>query len=94
MVLVYVLYSLVIIQAILFLLYFTGKGYIMSLMWEVTSIIIRALLHVFMSGFRWILPSKRKSLRKEIALVTGAASGIGRLMALRLASKGLYCVTI
>lgn len=92
MVLVYVLYSLVIIQAILFLLYFTGKGYIMSLMWEVTSIIIRALLHVFMSGFRWILPSQRKSLRKEIALVTGAASGIGRLMALRLASKGCRVV--
>jgi len=41
-----------------------------------------------MSGFKWILPSQRKSLRKDIALVTGAASGIGRLIALRLASKG------
>ena len=89
MVLVYVLYSLVILQGILFLLYFTGKGYIMSLMWEIAFIILRVLLHVFMSGFRWILPSQRKSLRKDIALVTGAASGIGRLMALRLASKGL-----
>ena len=94
MVLVYVLYSLVIIQGILFLLYFTGKGYIMSLLWEFTTIIIRSLVYVFMSGLRWILPSQRKSLRNEIALVTGAASGIGRLMALRLASKGLYCVTI
>lgn len=89
MVLIYVLYSLVIFQGILFLLYFTGKGYIMSVMWEFTFIIIRASLHVCLSGFRWILPSQRKSLRKDIALVTGAASGIGRLIALRLASKGL-----
>lgn len=89
MVLVYVLYSLVIFQGILFLLYFTGKGYIMSLMWEFAFIIVRVFLHVSMSGFKWILPSQRKSLRKDIALVTGAASGIGRLIALRLASKGL-----
>lgn len=92
MVLVYVLYSLVIFQGILFLLYFTGKGYIMSLMWEFAFIIVRVFLHVSMSGFKWILPSQRKSLRKDIALVTGAASGIGRLIALRLASKGCRMV--
>ena len=89
MVLVYVLYFLVIFQGILFLLYFTGKGYIMSLMWEIVSIAIRVLLHVSLSGLRWILPSQRKSFRHDIALVTGAASGIGRLIALSLAAKGL-----
>ena len=63
----------------------------MSLMWEFASIIIRVLLHVFLSGLRWIFPPQRKSLLKDIALVTGAASGIGRLIALRLAAKGLCC---
>ncbi|KAL9970363.1 hypothetical protein ACROYT_G022721 [Oculina patagonica] len=92
MVLVYVVYALVIFQAILFLLYFTGKGYIMSVMLEVAHITLRVLLHVFMSALRWILPSQRKNLRKDTALVTGAASGIGRLIALRLAAKGCRMV--
>ncbi|KAL9970364.1 hypothetical protein ACROYT_G022723 [Oculina patagonica] len=90
--LVFVVYVLVIFQAILFLLYLTGKGYIMSMMLELAYITLRVLLHVFMSALRWILPSQRKSLKKDIALVTGAASGIGRLIALRLAAKGCKVV--
>ena len=88
MVLVYIVYALVIFQGILFLLYLMGKGYIMSMMLELAYITLRVLVYVFMSTLRWILPSKRKSLQEDIALVTGAASGIGRLIALRLAVKG------
>ena len=89
MALVYVLYGLMIIQGILFALYFTGKGYVMSMMWEFACIILRVWLCVLESGLKWILPAQRKNIHGEIALVTGAASGIGRLIALRLAFKGL-----
>lgn len=89
MALVYVLYGLMIIQGILFALYFTGKGYVMSMMWEFACIILRVWLCVLESGLKWILPAQRKNIHGEIALVTGAASGIGRLIALRLAVKGL-----
>ena len=93
MVLVYVVYALVIFQGILLLLYLTGKGYIISMMLELAYITLRVFLHVFKSLLRWILPPQRKSLRDDTALVTGAASGIGRLIALRLADKGTSGLT-
>ena len=89
MALVYVLYALMIIQGILFALYFTGKGYVMSMIWEIAYVMLRVWLCVIESAMKWILPSQRKDIRGEIALVTGAASGIGRLIALGLAAKGL-----
>ncbi|PFX18055.1 epidermal retinol dehydrogenase 2-like [Stylophora pistillata] len=92
MALVYVLYALMIIQGILFALYFTGKGYVMSMIWEIAYIMVRVWLCVIESAMKWILPSQRKDIRGEIALVTGAASGIGRLIALGLAAKGCKLV--
>ena len=36
---------------------------------------------------RWITPSRYKSVEGEVCLITGAASGIGRLMALEFARR-------
>lgn len=89
MALVYVIYALMTIQGILFALYFTGKGYVIGMIWEIACVILRVWLYVFESATKWIFPPQRKNIRGEIALVTGAASGIGRLIALGLAAKGL-----
>ena len=69
------------------ILHFTGKGYIISLIFELGFLSFRVLISFTQSAFKWVLPS-RKSLLGELALVTGAASGIGRLISLRLAEKG------
>lgn len=92
MALVYVLYALMTIQGILLALYFTGKGYVIGMIWEIACVILRVWLYVFESAMKWIFPPQRKNIRGEIALVTGAASGIGRLIALGLAAKGCKLV--
>ena len=88
MVLVYVLYGVIVFQCFLFILYFSGNWFRMSLLLEFTQLSFRVFLCIFKSMLRWILPKQRKSVRDDIALVTGAASGIGRLMAIDLAKKG------
>ena len=85
--LVCLLYALVALQGFIVILHFTGKGYIISLIFELTFLSFRVLISFSQSAFRWVLPP-RKSLHAELALVTGAASGIGRLISLRLAEKG------
>lgn len=85
--LVCLLYALVALQGFIVILHFTGKGYIISLIFELTLLSFRVLISFSQSAFKWVLPS-RKSLQGELALVTGAASGIGRLISLRLAEKG------
>jgi hypothetical protein len=83
---IWILYLIIVLQAILFILYFTG-------MWDVVifvQILCRVFGHVLESVISCLLPAKRKSLRGELALVTGAASGIGRLTALNLAKEGKY----
>lgn len=85
--LVCLLYALVALQGFIVILHFAGKGYIISLIFELTFLSFRVLISFSQSAFRWVLPP-RKSLHGELALVTGAASGIGRLISLRLAEKG------
>lgn len=86
---IYFLYFILLVQAVLFILYFAG-------LWDVVifvKILFNILGHVFQSAFSYVLPPQRKSLKGELALVTGAASGIGRLTALKLAKQGKisYC---
>nr|UST29446.1 17 beta-hydroxysteroid dehydrogenase 13 [Haliclona caerulea] len=85
---IWVLYLILFIQAILFILYFTG-------MWDVViffQVLLRVFLHVIESLISIFLPSKRKNLRGETVLITGAASGIGRLTAINLAKEGCKLV--
>ena len=42
--------------------------------------------------FRWIYPDV-KNIEGDIALITGGGSGIGRLMAIKLANLGAIIVT-
>ena len=83
-----ILYALVAFQGIILFLHFTGKGFIISFAFEFSFLCLRVFYHIARSGMKWILPPPRKNLQGELALITGAASGIGRLMSLRLAEKG------
>lgn len=87
-----ILYALVAFQGIILFLHFTGKGFIISLAFEFSFLCLRVFYHIARSGMKWILPPPRKNLQGELALITGAASGIGRLMSLRLAEKGCKLV--
>lgn len=55
---------------------------------EFTRVSAQALICVAESASKWFLSPKRKKLEGEIALVTGGASGIGRLVALSLGKRG------
>lgn len=84
------MYLILFIQAILFILYFAG-------LWDIVifiQILFRILGHVFESAISYLLPANCKSLKGELALVTGAASGIGRLTALKLAKQGMFLAII
>ena len=57
---------------------------------EFAQVCFHLAVCVVESSIKWICPwmRQRKNLNKELVLITGAASGIGRLIALRLAKKG------
>ena len=56
--------------------------------------ILEILLIFYLFFFRWVYPAGfTKSVEGEIVLITGGGSGIGRLMALKLAKLGAVIVT-
>lgn len=46
------------------------------------------LIHFFLKLIQLFIPKRKKSLKNEIVLITGAASGIGKLMAYKFAAQG------
>ena len=85
-----ILYILLAIQTLLYFLYFSGNWFILQFTIEFGQVCFRVVLCLIESSIKSVFPwcSPRKDLRKELILITGAACGIGRLIALRLAKKG------
>ena len=52
--------------------------------------LIKIIWYTVVGIFKFFMPVQKKDVKKEIVLVTGSASGIGRLMAIRFAEQGAY----
>lgn len=91
---VQIIYVVLAIQTLFFFLHFTGNWFIMKVVVEFGQVCFHIALCIVESSIKWICPWlwQRKNLKKELILITGAASGIGRLIALRLAKKGCRLV--
>ena len=58
-----------------------------------TSIFLGKFLYYFLESlFYKIIPKKKKDVTGEIVLITGAASGLGRLLAIKFARLGAILV--
>eukprot|EP00795_Rhopilema_esculentum_P006865 gene6865-12464_t len=63
-----------------------------ALIIEFIKTIIDVNIIILLSIIRFFVPAKKKDLSGEIAVITGAAGYIGRLLALRFAAKGAAVV--
>ena len=64
------------------------------LIFEVLRFFLKLIFQALSSIIMWFVPASKKDVSNEIVLITGAGSGIGRLMALRFASLGSTVVCI
>lgn len=59
---------------------------------EVFELVIGTVFYLFEAFVRLFIPHPRKDVEGEIALVTGAANGIGKLIAKELGQRGATLV--
>ncbi|XP_077990586.1 epidermal retinol dehydrogenase 2-like [Glandiceps talaboti] len=64
----------------------------MSIIIEALVVWFKVLYCILVSWYEFIVPPKKKSIAGEIVLVTGAGSGIGRLMSLNFSRQGATVV--
>ncbi|XP_029930825.1 epidermal retinol dehydrogenase 2 isoform X2 [Myripristis murdjan] len=64
----------------------------MNFFLETLQVLILSLWYNIEAFFRFFIPAKRKNVAGEVVLITGAGSGIGRLMALEFAGLGTVLV--
>ncbi|CAJ0920624.1 unnamed protein product [Ranitomeya imitator] len=64
----------------------------MNFFLETLKVLLLTIYLLFESIILWLIPSRRKNVAGELVLITGAGSGIGRLMALQFARLGATLV--
>ncbi|XP_077126635.1 epidermal retinol dehydrogenase 2 [Ranitomeya variabilis] len=64
----------------------------MNFFLETLKVLLLTIYLLFESIILWFIPSRRKNVAGELVLITGAGSGIGRLMALQFARLGATLV--
>ncbi|XP_041922901.1 epidermal retinol dehydrogenase 2 [Alosa sapidissima] len=64
----------------------------MNFLLETLQVLVMSLYYNLETVFRLVIPPRRKSVAGETVLITGAGSGIGRLLALEFAKQGARLV--
>ncbi|XP_029447175.1 epidermal retinol dehydrogenase 2 [Rhinatrema bivittatum] len=64
----------------------------MNFFLETLKVLVLSIYYILESILLWFIPIRKKNVAGEIVLITGAGSGIGRLLALEFAQRGATLV--
>lgn len=56
--------------------------------------VFKVLYYILLGMVKSALPAKRRNLSREVVLITGGASGLGRQLAIRFAKQGVKLIAI